>query len=344
VALPAESVKTETPQDNNTMRRHIIIAALLLAAPARAADWEPVCADLIAREKPGFGGLCGVVVDRSTGALTIDLSARGLYRSDDRGKSWQKLHRADLKGRTETPGCMQFDPTGKSKRLLVPLVYGAPISVFDGDAVRTMDRKASHVDWAAVDWSDPEMKFVLTLKHESGGVLLLSRDGGKSFDEAGKGHGPAWVFDGQTAVVAEMKTREKPRPNLLRTTDGGKTWQPCGVYSATALPRPSGRELFWLVEGALVKTADKGENWQKVCDLPGGRFGPVFGKDARHLFVLTDKGIVESTDGGLSWANPLPLPQKLGGAGGLTWLDYDATGDVLYIMKMGSDLYRLSRK
>src|SRR5262245_30565474 len=163
------------------MRRLVTLAALFLPGAARAAEWEPLCADLIAKEKTGFGGLCGVVVERPSGHVVIDLSDRGLYRSDDRGKSWQKLSRGDLKGRTETPGCMLFDPSGKSKRLLVPLVYGAPITVLDGDAFTAMDKKSSHVDWAAVDWSDPEMKFVLTLKHESGGVLLLSRDGGKSF-------------------------------------------------------------------------------------------------------------------------------------------------------------------
>ena len=28
----------------------------------------------------------------------------------------------------------------------------------------------------------------------------------------------------------------------------------------------------------------------------------------------------------------------------LTWLDYDPKNDVLYVMKMGSDLFRLARK
>jgi hypothetical protein len=32
------------------------------------------------------------------------------------------------------------------------------------------------------------------------------------------------------------------------------------------------------------------------------------------------------------------------GLGGLTWLEYDPAHDVLYLMKMGSDLYRLARR
>ena len=35
------------------------------------------------------------------------------------------------------------------------------------------------MDWCAADW--PDLKFLLTLKHESGGLLLRSRDGGTVF-------------------------------------------------------------------------------------------------------------------------------------------------------------------
>ncbi len=31
------------------------------------------------------------------------------------------------------------------------------------------------------------------------------------------------------------------------------------------------------------------------------------------------------------------------GLGGLSWLEYDPQHDTLYLMKMGSDLYRLNR-
>jgi hypothetical protein len=31
------------------------------------------------------------------------------------------------------------------------------------------------------------------------------------------------------------------------------------------------------------------------------------------------------------------------GIGGLSWLEYDPKNDILYLIKMGSDLYRLAR-
>jgi photosystem II stability/assembly factor-like uncharacterized protein len=314
------------------------------AAQQPEPDWQPMAAELLKAEKPGYGGLCGIVVDHASGTLYLNLSDKGMYRSTDQGKSFERMTTRALKGRTEWPGCLQIGPTGKSKTMLVALVYGAPISLSDdgGATWKPMSPKSSHVDWAAIDWND--RKFVLALKHESGDLLIASDDGGKNFRDVGKGYGPAWVFDHQTAVVAGAKTKDQPKPGLLRTTDGGKTFQPCGDYFTKALPRWRDGKLYWVVEGALIASTDKGASWQKLGALKDGRFGPVFGKDARHLFVLTGAGIVESKDGGATWGAPIPVPKAMKGINSLTWFDYDPTHDVLYVMKMASDLYRLQRK
>jgi hypothetical protein len=92
----------------------------------------------------------------------------------------------------------------------------------------------------------------------------------------------------------------------------------------------------------LIATADRGKTWKKVSDLDG-QYGPVFGRDARHLFVLTKAGIVESTDGGTRWSQPLAPPEELDGISAHTWIEYDPPRDVLYIMKRGSHLYKLAR-
>jgi len=323
------------------------LAALVLclgATTLAGAQWQPMTVELIQQEKPGYGKLCGVVVDHKTGDVYIDLSDKGLYRSTDQGKSWQRLGKQTIKGRTEWPGCLMLDPLG-GKTLVVAFVYGAPIGVSGdrGETWRFMDKKSSHVDWCAVDWSDPEMKFVLTLKHESGDLLLVSRDGGKSFAEVGKGYGPAWIFDSKTAVVAEARSKANPKPGLLRTVDAGLSFIRCADYSTKALPRWHDGTLYWLVDGALIASADKGKNWTKLGDMKDGRFGPVFGKSASHLFVLTGAGVVESTDGGKSWSKAIAPPKELKGISALTWLEYDPIHDNLYLMKMGSELYKLAR-
>ena len=327
------------------MRFASLAIAVLISPVATAQDWQPTTAALIQKEKPGYGGLSGVAVDRANGHVYVNVSDRGVFRSTDQCKTWERVGKEPFKGRTETPGCLMLDPTGKTKRLVMATVYGVPIvaTTTDSGDWRTFDKASVHVDWCSVDWTDPEMKFILALKHESGGQLLRSRDGGKTFDELGKGHGPAWVFDANTAVVALPKSKDRPKGSIARTTDGGTTFQPAGDYNPQWLPRPHGDALYWLSDGAIIKTADKGVSWTKLCDLKDGRFGPVFGKDAKHLFVLTGAGIVESRDGGATWAKPIAVPKELKGVSPLTWLDYDPANDALYVMKMTSELYRWER-
>jgi hypothetical protein len=323
----------------------VVLGCLVLASPAAgAAEWQTTTEELLRAQKPGYGGLCGVVVDHRTGDVLVNVSDRGFFRSTDQGRSWKRLG-AELKGRTEWPGCLQRDPTGKTRAVASALVYGSPIVVSaDGDGTwAAMDKKSGHVDWFALDWTDPDRRFVLALKHESGGLLLASRDGGKTFDEVGKGFGPAWVFDARTAVVAEAKSKDRPKPGLLRTTDGARTFKRCADWSATALPKWRDGALYWLVDGALLRSKDKGATWEKRGDLAGGRCGPVFGKDATHLLVLTGKEIVESTDGGATWPIKTALPKDLKGVSALTWIEYDPTRDVVYVMKMGSQLFKLER-
>ncbi len=307
--------------------------------------------DFIKNEQAGFGGLCGIVVDHDRGTVWINVSDRGFYRSDDHAKSFKRISDKQPKGRSESPGCFTLDPTGMSQRMLTALVYGSPVSASDnqGATWKSFNSKSSHVDWCAIDWSDPEMKFVLALKHESGGLLLASHDGGKTFAEIGKGFGPGWVFDRQTAVAVRVKSRSHSTADLVRTTDGGKTWKLCaefspvGVGSAQALPKWHGGKLYWLVKDSLIDSDDQGASWRTLADIKRGRYGPVFGKD-RQMFVLVDSGVIESLDGGKSWSKPIAPPKGLKGVGGLTWLECDPKNDLLYIMKMGSDLYRLARK
>jgi photosystem II stability/assembly factor-like uncharacterized protein len=316
-----------------------------LGSHLSAADWQAVTTELLQKEKPGYGGLCGVAVDPTTGEVFVNVSDRGMFKSSDQGKTWERLGK-EIKGRTETPGCLQLDPTGKTKRMVSALVYGTPIVVGSSDKGdwRFLDKACVHVDWFALDWSDPDMKFILTLKHESGGLLLRSRDGGKSFDEVGKGYGPAWVFDADTAVATLAKSKERPKGSLVRTADGGKTFQPCGDYGPVSLPRWHDGALYWLADGVLIKTTTKGEKWDKVCDLKDGRFGPVFGKDPKQMFVLTGAGVIETSDGGATWSKAIPIPAEMKGVSALTWMAYDPKNDVLYVMKMTSELYKLAKR
>jgi hypothetical protein len=162
----------------------------MAAAASPAADWQPVATHLLQSEKTGFGGLCGLLVGHRTGDLLVNLSDRGMFASGDQGRSWKRVSDTQPRGRTETPGCWLRDPTGKGATMATALVYGSHLAMSADNAStwKYLDPKSAHIDWCAVDWTDPEMKFVMALKHESGGLLLVSRDGGKSFAELGEGY------------------------------------------------------------------------------------------------------------------------------------------------------------
>lgn len=100
--------------------------------------------------------------------------------------------------------------------------------------------------------------------------------------------------------------------------------------------------VFLAVEGKGVYCSAFGANsfkpnnrpWEQVCKLRT--------EDFTHKFVLTDSGIKESKDGGATWSQPIPAPKGFG-ITEQTWLAYDAKHDSLYLMKAGSDLYKLAR-
>jgi hypothetical protein len=327
------------------MRCIALIVLLGFAAVSNAAEWEPMVTELLKSEKLGYGGLTGVVVDRHTGDVYIWLSDKGLYKSTDQARTFAPFG-PPTKGRTEWPGCMLTNPTGPLKTWTIALVYGSPI-VTSNDAGKTftpLDKKSVHVDWVAIDWRDPERKFVLTLKHESGDLLLASNNGGKEFRDVGKGYGPACIFDEKTAVVVQIVPTEAKKPAkrvLARTTDAAKTFEKVADFSTKAVPVWFEHKPYWLVDGAIITSKDGGRTWEQVAAIKNGQFGPVFGKDEKQMFVLTQSGIVTTTDGGTTWSAPIAPPKEMKGLGALSWIAFDAKNNIVYLMKMGSDLYRM---
>ena len=175
----------------------------------------------------------------------------------------------DAKGRTETPGCFQIDPTGKTKRLLMRdrvrrarSRSGRRTSPSGGRSTRPAFTSIG----ASADWSDPDLKFLLALKHESGGLLLRSRDGGKTFDEVGKGYGPAWVFDADTAVVhareeqgASRRADSCARPTAGRLSSRSASTCRCRSRGCTAAPCTGSRTA------RSSSRPTRGRTWAEVC-------------------------------------------------------------------------------
>ena len=100
--------------------------------------------------------------------------------------------------------------------------------------------------------------------------------------------------------------------------------------------------VFLRTESGGVYCSPAGaENFKRVTET-WGQVSALKTTDLKHLFVLTESGIKESTDGGATWSKPIPPPKDFV-ITPETWFEYDAKHDALYLMKPGSDLYKLLR-
>jgi hypothetical protein len=142
--------------------------------------------------------------------------------------------------------------------------------------------------------------------------------------------------------LAPAAAADAPRwePMLAKSFNGQV--KDLGVTSLAVYRNPGC--VFLRVEGKGVYCSAAGagsfklvnETWKEVCDHAQKKC------DSKHRFVLTDGGIKESTDGGATWSQPIALPKDFV-ITKETWVEYDATNNVLYLMKAGGDLYKLAR-
>lgn len=103
--------------------------------------------------------------------------------------------------------------------------------------------------------------------------------------------------------------------------------------------------VFLLVDGRSVYCSPAGANnfklvsetWKEV------RAHAEKARDPKHVLVLAETSIKESRDGGATWLKSISLPRGFVLTSS-TWVEFDAANDVVYLMKPGSDLYKLARR
>jgi photosystem II stability/assembly factor-like uncharacterized protein len=233
----------------------------LFASDDDGESWQPVSALNDHRTRPswfpGAGGLCAhsVLVDPARPErLWVGISAVGVWRSDDRGKSWQAKN----------------------------------------DGVRNMAEDKEHpeigfcVHGLALDPTEPNR---LYRQDHSG--MYRSRDGGDTWEVNDAGL-PSWGFGFPIAIDPHTRTLfsfplesdEYRLPvdgqcRVYRSRDGGDSWEPTsrglpGNYYATVLRGgmavdaldPAG-VYIGSTSGDLFASSDGGESWQTLpCRLP----------------------------------------------------------------------------
>ena len=322
----------------------IAFALLLLSTLAiPAAEWVNISDAVTADLKPGYGGpTAGVTVNPANGDVFMVISDLGLWKSSDHGATFARGDDKNIGGRCETGWGLNFDPAGH--RLFCFMIYGSSAMTTDGGKTWAKS-KVSHLDYGSVDWADTG-KRLLAIRHESGGMLTTSDDGGATWKDLEKGFNNCGVFDSKTFVATKAKEK-----GIFRSTDAGATWTQVFANSpAAAVPVVFKGTGYWCDgDGGILMSNDKGATWGRGAPMSQDKtqnmiYGPMFGESEKHYVVVGRTGFLETTDGGnwFKFVAPLPPGFTVNRVGAnYAW---DAKADIFYASTMTKPTFKLERK
>jgi photosystem II stability/assembly factor-like uncharacterized protein len=317
------------------------LAVIFLSAlAAHAAEWVNISDEVTSKVKPGYTGpTAGVTVDPASGDVFMVVNDQGLWKSGDQGTTFVRVDGTNVSGRCETGWALNMDPDGR--RLFCFMIYGSSAMTLDGGK-SWMKSKISHLDFGSVDWDDTA-KRVLALRHESGGMLTTSDDGGAAWKDLEKGFSGCGVFDRKTFVATKAKEK-----GIFRSDDSGMTWtkvsESTPVAATPVVYRGTG---YWCDGTNVLVSKDKGATWTSLLlasDKPFSIiFGPLFGKTDQHFVVVGKGGLLETKDGGKTFTTAAPLPTGFGtGRVGPNYA-WDPKHDIFYASQMTKPTFKYQR-
>jgi hypothetical protein len=311
---------------------------LALAAPllAHAADWENISDAVTSKVKPGAGGpTTGVVVDRISGDVFMVVSDQGLWKSTDHGATFARVDGGSIGGRCWTGWSLQAD--SKGQRFFCFMIFGN--SGMTPDAGKTWMKSAiSHLDFGGVDWEDTGNR-VLAMRHDSGGMLATSADGGATWIDLQKGFTGCGVFDHQTFLVTRTKDR-----GIFRSGDAGATWiRVCSDTPTATTPVIFKGVAYWSAGKGILVSKDKGMTWDWLGAPVDAIYGPYFGENELHFVVVGPKGFQETKDGGKTFQQVAPLPPGFSNSYLGPSYAWDPKADIFYASSTAKPTYKLQR-
>jgi hypothetical protein len=316
------------------------VLMLFLAAPllAHAAEWVNISDAVTSKLKPVKGGpAADVVVDRVSGDVFLVPNGQGVWKSVDHGATFVRLDDGNMNvaGFCETSWGLQADPNGP--RLFCFMTYGSSAMTIDGG--KTWAKSAtSDLDFGSVDWADTG-KRVLAIRHQSGGVLATSEDGGATWIDEGKGFARCGVFDHSTFVVTRVNDR-----GIFRSADAGATWARVSTDTpAAAVPVIFKGAGYWPAGKGILASKDKGLTWTWLGAPVDANYGPYFGESELHFVVVGRSGFQETKDGGKSFLLAAPLPPDFGAGGIGAQFAWDPNADIFYASLTTKPTYKLQR-
>ncbi|MGB6484782.1 MAG: hypothetical protein WBE86_14955 [Candidatus Acidiferrales bacterium] len=213
-------------------------------------------------------------------------SDRGVFRSNDGGRTWQKvLYKNDLTGAID-----------------LAFAYGNPRDVYA--ALWQTERPP----WSQYPPNDGP-----------GGGIYESTDEGLTWHEL-TGHGLPLGNLGRIGLATGSGDRvyaliDCKQGGLYRSDDGGASWQHVnsdariwsrGWYFSRVTVDPGNPDIVWVPNVALYRSDNGGRDFSAIKGAPGGDDYHVLWTDTdntRHMILGSDQGAVVSLDGGQTWSS-----------------------------------------
>ena len=237
------------------------------------------------------------------GKLWSDSEDRGVYKTTDGGKTWNKI----LKGPNPSTGCSMMSMSSQDSKTLFAGLW----------------------DFRRRGWTfrsggaDP--------KAPSGSGFFKTTDGGATWQELDgkttKGL-PAKPWGRIAVALAPSNPNvvyamiESVRSALFRSDDGGKTWEERDrsnmmvwrpFYFANLIVDPKNENKVYKPDLILIMSEDGGKSFSSIGGGAHGDFHDVWVNpdNTDHLIVGDDGGVWYSYDGGNNWwkGNNLPVSQ-----------------------------------
>ena len=131
-------------------------------------------------------------------------------------------------------------------------------------------------------------------------ALLISGDGGKTFDEHFTPRG--LIIDFEVDPANPSRVIVATDDQVFRSEDDGEGWRPLLAAEGVRLAWPEADRLYRAdKDGTVYRSESGGDAWEAVGNVDGEpyKIEPV---SADRLYIaLSDGTIAETTDGGASW-------------------------------------------
>ena len=144
-----------------------------------------------------------------------------------------------------------------------------------------------------------------------GGVLLYSDDGGLEWHVGYPGKFNVFFdelhFPSESVGYASggITTSQGSSGNVLRTDDAGVTWNLLSFTHGEITAADFFDDAHGVVAtfgGELYSTADSGDSWQPIGNLPGVILLDLVHRDQNHWYAVSFQGCVyETRDAGVNW-------------------------------------------